>query len=238
VKNVERFAAGLEGILGPRTPVPSANVVFPTERLREAAAAAERGDVATLRALVDRGADLDEVAPSGVNLLMYEIVAKNELAVRALLAAGAKPNVLTPIGTSPMLVAATSPEPRFLGLLLESGGDPNLENEKGVPLAHQALSFGQWQHLGTLFDRGVPVDVKNKMEQTPALRLAYVNRYDEVHKLLDRGADPEAKDQVGMSVRKLAEKPIPAADSPLEAWRRKVAERLGIPVDQGGAAPR
>ncbi|MDC0745440.1 ankyrin repeat domain-containing protein [Polyangium mundeleinium] len=238
MKNVERFAAGLEGNLGPRPPVPSAGVVFPTERLREAAAAAERGDVATLRALVDRGADLDEVAPSGVNLLMYELVAKNELAVRALLAAGANPNVLTPIGTSPMLVAATSPDPRFLGLLLDHGGNPNLENDKGVPLAHQALNFGQWQHLGPLFDRGVPVDVKNKMEQTPALRLAYLNRYDEVYKLLDRGADPDAKDQVGMSVRKLAEKPIPAADSSLEAWRRKVAERLGIPVDQGGAPPR
>ena len=232
MKNVERFAAGLEARLSPRAPLPPANEVFPTERLREAAAAAERGDVATLRALVERGADLDEVTPSNVNLLMYELVAQNETAVRALLAAGANPNVLTKIGTSPMLVAATSPEPRFLVLLLDNGGDPNLKNEKEVPLAHQALNFGQWANLGILFDRGVPVDVKNKMEQTPALRLAYLNRYEEVHGLLDRGADPDAKDQVGLSVRKLAEKPVPAADSPLEAWRRKVAERLGIPVDQ------
>ncbi|MRG90723.1 ankyrin repeat domain-containing protein [Polyangium spumosum] len=232
MKDVERFAAGLEGIFAPRPPVPPANEVFPSERLREAAAAAERGDVATLRALVERGADLDEVAPSGVNLLMYEIVARNETAVRALLAAGANPNVLTKIGTSPMLVGATSPDPRFLVLLLDNGGDPNLKNEKEVPLAHQALNFGQWQNLGILFDRGVPVDVKNKMEQTPALRLAYLNQYEGVDKLLERGADPDAKDQVGLSVRKLAEKPVPAADSPLEAWRRKVAERLGIPVDQ------
>ncbi|WP_281314915.1 ankyrin repeat domain-containing protein [Polyangium sp. y55x31] len=238
MKDVKRFAEGLEGLLGERPAMPPAQAVFPSERLREAAAAAERGDVATLRALVARGADLDEVAPSDVTLLMYEIVAKNETAVRALLAAGANPNVLTNIGTSPMLVAATSPDPRFLVLLLDNGGDPNLENQKGVPLAHQALNFGQWQNLGILFDHGVPVDVKNKMEQTPALRLAYLNRYDEVHKLLDRGADADAKDQVGLSVRKLAEKPIPAADSPLEGWRRKVAERLGIPVDQGGAAPR
>jgi ankyrin repeat protein len=234
VKDVKQFAAGLEAMAGPRLAVPPADEVFPSERLRAAAAAAERGDVATLRALQAQGVDLDEVVPSDVNLLMYELVAKNEVAVRALLAAGANPNVLTKIGTSPMLVGATSPEPRFLVLLLESGGDPNLKNHRGDPLVHQAISFGQWQNLGILFDRGVDVDVRNKMDQTPAVRLATLNQFEEVHKLLDRGADPDATDQVGFSVRKLAQTPVPAADSPHEAWRKRVAERLGPPVGAPG----
>ncbi len=228
MKDVVRFAQGLAEMAGPRKPVPPADEVFPSERLRTAAAAAERGDVATLRALQAQGADLNEVVPSDVNLLMYELVARNEVAVRALLAVGTDPNVLTKIGTSPMLVGATSPEPRFLVLLLDSGGDPNLKNHRGDPLVHQAISFGQWQNLGILFDRGVPVDVRNKMDQTPAIRLATLNRYDEVSKLLDRGADPDAADQVGFSVRKLAQQPVPAADSPLEAWRKRVADRLGV----------
>ncbi|UQA59106.1 ankyrin repeat domain-containing protein [Polyangium aurulentum] len=223
-----RFAQGLAEMAGPRQPVPPADEVFPTERLRMAAAAAERGDVATLQALKAQGTDLDEVIPSDVNLLMYELVAKNEVAVRALLAAGADPNVLTKIGTSPMLVGATSPEPRLLVLLLDNGGDPNLKNHRGDPLVHQAISFGQWQNLGILFDRGVPVDVRNKMDQTPAIRLATLNQYEEVNKLLDRGADPDATDQLQFSVRKLVQQPVPAADSPLEAWRKRVAERLGI----------
>ena len=231
MKDVVRFAQGLEDLAGPRKPVPPADEVFPSERLRTAAAAAERGDIATLQALKAQGADLDEVVPSDVNLLMYELVAKNEVAVRALLAAGANPNVLTKIGTSPMLVGATSPEPRLLVLLLDNGGDPNLKNHRGDPLVHQAISFGQWQNLGILFVRGVPVDVRNKMDQTPAVRLATLNQYEEVNKLLDRGADPDAADQVHFSVRKLAKTPVPRADSPQEAWRKRVAERLGIPVE-------
>jgi hypothetical protein len=69
------------------------------------------------------------------------------------------------------------------------------------------------------------------MDQTPAVRLATLNQFEEVHKLLDRGADPDARDQAGFSVRKLAQEPVPAADSPHEAWRKRVAERLGIPVE-------
>jgi ankyrin repeat protein len=231
VKDVVRFAQGLAEMAGPRKPVPPADEVFPSGRLRTAAAAAERGDIATLKALKAQGTDLDEVVPSDVNLLMYELVAKNEIAVRALLAAGADPNVLTKIGTSPMLVGATSPEPRFLVLLLDNGGDPNLKNHRGDPLVHQAISFGQWQNLGILFDRGVDVDVRNKMDQTPAVRLATLNQYEEVHKLLDRGADPDATDQVHFSVRKLAQTPVPRADSPQETWRKRVAVRLGVPVE-------
>jgi uncharacterized protein len=229
VSKTDALIAFLKAHTKPRE-IPPAESVFSTDLGRAAAKAAAAGDVAALGALVDRGLDLDEVAPSGVNLLMYEIVAKNETAVRALLAAGADPNVLTKIGTSPMLAAVTNPDPRFLVLLLDHGGDPNLKNDRGDPLAHQAISFGVWQHLFVLYDRGVPVDVRNKMNATPALRLAYLNQFEEVNRHLDRGADPDAADSVGFSVRKLAEKPVPAADSPHEAWRKKVAERLGIPV--------
>lgn len=207
--------------------VPPAHEVFSDPSIRRAAEAAERGDIPAIGALAAQGADLDAVDPSGVNLLMYEIIAKNEVAVRALLAAGANPNTLTKLGHSPMLAAVTSPDPRFIAILLGHGGDPKLKNHREEPLAHQAISFGQWQNLGALFDKGTPVDTRNKMSATPALRLAYLNQFEEIYKLLDRGADPDAKDDVGMNVRILSEKPLPAADSPLEAWRKRVAERLG-----------
>jgi len=214
-------------------PIPPADEVFPSAPLRAAAAAAERGDAAALQKLAAEGADLDEIAPAGVTLLMYEIVKKNEVAVRALLEAGANPNRLTQTAASPMLVAAANQDPRFLGLLLDHGGDPNLKNLRGEPLLHQALPYGHWQNLWLLIDRGVAIDVRNPMKQTPALRLAYLNQYEQVYRFLERGADPDATDDVGLSVRALAQKPVPAADSPHEAWRKRVAERLGIPVDEG-----
>src|SRR5689334_24506268 len=102
--------------------IPPADKVFVEEGQRRAAAAAEQGDVAQIRAT---GADLNATSPSGANLLMYEIAAGNETAVRALLDAGADPNHVTPDGGSPMMAAGISYDPRWLGILIEKGGDPN-----------------------------------------------------------------------------------------------------------------
>lgn len=227
MSNVDNVIAYLSHAVQPRQP-PRIEDIFETHRLRESAFAAERGDVATLNALVHQGANLDEITPNNVTLLMYAVAKNDETAVRALLTAGAQPNTLTKIGTSAMLVALTQRDPKFLLMLLESGGNPKLETEQGEKLVHQAISLGAWQHLGVLFQAGVPVDIQNAMGQTPALRLAYLNQYDGVFRLLDLGADPNAEDQVHLSIRKLAAQPVPNPNSPLEGWRKEVAKRLGI----------
>lgn len=228
MKNVDNVIAFLAHAAKPRT-FPRVEDIFDTHRLREAAFAAEKGDVATLHMLVNQGADLDEVTPKHVTLLMYALAKSDETAVRTLLAAGANPNVVTNVGTSAMLVAMTNANSKFIALLLEKGGDPNLVNDREDPLVHQAISLGAFQNLGELFQAGVAVDTLNKMGQTPALRLAYLNQYPDVARLLDLGANPDTKDQVGLSIRKLAEKPLPNANSPLESARQEVAKRLGIP---------
>lgn len=230
MNNVENVIAFLSQATQPRT-FPRAEDVFETHRLREAAAAAERGDLVTLEALKNQGADLNEVTPKNVTLLMFVLAKNDEIAVRCLLAAGADPNVRTKQGTSAMLVAMTKPEPNWIEMLLERRSNPNLGAEDGDPLVHQAISLGAFQHIEVLIRAGVPVDVTNAMGQTPALRLAYLNQFDRVSRLLDMGADPEAKDQVGLTIRKLAVRPVPNPNSPLEAWRKQVAQRLGIEVD-------
>lgn len=227
MKNVDNVIAYLSHVTQPRT-FPRAEDIFETHRAREAAAAAERGDVVTLENLKNQGADFDEPTSKNVTLLMYSVAKNDATAVRTLLAAGANPNVVTKIGTSAMLVAMTQRDPKLITMLLERGGDPNLVNEKGEPLVHQAISLGAFQHLDVLFRAGVPIDVNNAMGQTPALRLAYLNQYEDVFRLLDLGANPDAKDQVGATIRKLAAQPVPNPNSPLEAWRKQVAKRLGL----------
>lgn len=230
MSNVDNIIAFLAHAAKPRTP-PPIEAIFETHRLREAAFAAEKGDLATIETLKNQGADIDEVTPKNVTLLMYALAKSDETAVRTLLAAGANPNVVTNVGTSAMLVAMTNKEPKFVTMLLEKSGDPNLLDDRKEPLVHQAISLGAFQNLGELFQAGVPVDTLNKMGQTPALRLAYLNQYQDVARLLDLGANPDAKDQVGLTIRKLAEKPVPNANSPLETARQEVAKRLGIPTE-------
>lgn len=221
VKAVIRAAA-------PPKPVPPANEVFSSEGQREAAAAAERGDAAQLSALAARGVSLDEESPAGVNLLMYEIAAKNETAVRTLLSAGADPNRLTNSGASPMLLATAVDDPRFLDILLDKGGDPNLKNNRGEPLLHQAMNYSNWGNLRKLAMRGADIEAKDGSGRTAALKLAYLNQYEEVSWFLDRGADPLAADAGKRTLRDLVATAKLDPSSPLEAWRKQVAARLGV----------
>ena len=209
--------------------IPPASEVFTSDGLRRAAAAAEAGDVAQLRAIVASApppVDLDEVVASGVNLLMYEIVAQNETAVRALLDAGADPNALTPQGASPMLVAGTDQDPRWLRLLLDHRGDPDLKNQFGNPLLALIVASCQWANMVLLLDRGAAIDAANATGQTATMRLGALHQWEHVDAMLERGADPSLEDANGLTLRDFLKQRLPP-DSPQEPWRERVAARIG-----------
>lgn len=211
----------------PRGPIPPADEVFADEGLRRAAAAAERGDVAGIRALGP--ISLDRGSPSGANLLMYEIAARNETAVRALLDAGADPNHRTAEGASPMMAAGITDDPRFLGLLLDKGGDPNLRSSDpgGEPLLTLLVAYGRWDNMLVLLDRGADLEATGPSGQTAAFRLATLYQFDRVDGLLERGANPEHADVNGLALRAFVAHPLPP-DSAQEPWRRRVAARIGL----------
>ena len=213
--------------------VPPADQVFPDEGRRLAAAAAERGDAAAIR---DLGTvDLDAASPSGANLLMYEIVARREVAARALLEAGADPNHVTADGGSPMLAAAISDDPRWLRLLLEKGGDPNLRTvpDGGEPLLTLLVPYGRWDSMLTLLDHGADIEASSPNGQTAVIQLATLHQFDRVEALLDRGADPARMDVNGLSLRNFVTRPL-APDAPQEPARQRVNARLGVETPGAG----
>jgi len=216
----------------PASRVPPVSEVFSDEGLRRAAAAAAAGDAALVRAIArgtappNRRISLDAVQPSGVNLLMYEIAARNEVAVRALLDAGANPNALTLEGASPMLVAGASEDPRWLALLLDKGGDPNLKTQSGEPLLTLLVPRGQWDNMLLLLDRGARIDAAGPSGQTATLLLGALHQFDRVHAMLDRGADPDRADVNGLRLRDFVLQRV-APGSPQEPWRKRVKHRIG-----------
>lgn len=213
---------------GPSTSrVPPVSEVFLDDGHRRAAAAAEAGDVAQLRAIAASGVDLDAVVPADVNLLMYEILARNETAARALLDAGADPNALTPRSASPMLAAGASEDPRWLGLLLDKGGDPNLKHRSGEPLLTLLVPFGQWDNMQLLLERGARIDETGPSGQTATLLLGTLHQFDRVHAMLERGADPALADENGLQLRDFVLQRV-TPGSPQEPWRDRVAERIGV----------
>jgi len=216
--------------------IPPASEVFEDEGLRQAAAAAERGDVEAIRALGP--IDLNAVSSSGANLLMFEIVAQNETAVRALLDAGADPNHVTKDeGASPMMAAAISNDPRWLNLLLDKGGNPNLRTggKPGDPLLTLLVYYGRWENMLVLLDRGADIEATSPTGETAAFRLASLYQFDHVYELLERGADPAHADLNRLTLKVFVAKPLPQ-DSPQEPWRKRVAERIGLELEPTDAA--
>jgi ankyrin repeat protein len=218
--------------------------VFPDNRHVTAAHAAERGDAAAVRASLARpGAEgagpagIDDVSPVGINLLMYEIVCRNELAVRTLLEARANPNHLTPKGLSPIATAGGADERTYLLLLLGKGGDPNLKNQHGEPLLHQLVYTGKWDNLHLLLERGADINAVDERGHTALLRLVASNQFDEALQFIDRGADPDIVGKDGVTVRRLVETSLDAPASPQSEWRRRLADRLGVELADRAPPP-
>lgn len=94
--------------------------------------AARTGDIAAIRALAARGADLN--APEGVNdwTPLLHAVHKNQIgAVQALLDAGADPNRANPEGRTPLMMAAGYGYTDIVKLLLRRGADRRLRDAHG-----------------------------------------------------------------------------------------------------------
>ena len=203
--------------------IPPVSEVVADERLRRAAAAAEAGDVVGVRS---QRVDINAVQPSGVNLLMYELASRNEVAVRTLLDAGADPNTLTSEGASPMLVAGVIEEPRWLGMLLDKGGDPNLKNKFGEPLLPLLVPYDRWENMLLLIERGAEIDGTGPSGQTATVVLATLHQFDRVDAMLERGADPDRAAANGLTPRTFVMQEV-APDSPQEPWQKRVRERIG-----------
>lgn len=223
-----------EAIAKPRRP-PPLDAVFSDACLVAIGQAAERGDVARIRAILAASAadaggpvDINAASPSGANLLMYEIAARNEAAQRALLEAGADPNYVTSRGDSPMLAAGLTEDTRELRLLLDNGGDPNLRDKRGEPLLIKVIYSGRWGSVDLLLSAGADINGADPSGQTPVFLLANIGQFEQVFRFLERGADPEPADATGRTLRGVVAKARVPAESPQAAWHAKAAERLGV----------
>ena len=144
-------------------------------------AAAERHSE-VVRALIERGADVNARTQSGFTPLMFAAQNNDLESARLLVESGAEINAVTPKYDNALTVASASRAEEVAIFLLEEGADPNAEDRYGITPLHYAVAQGiaEITHIAptSAFDEHYRVRPSNMLDLARAL--------------LDHGANPNA----------------------------------------------
>lgn len=197
------------------------------ERLR---IAADIGDFATVRELIDEGADIDSShSKNGQTALMYAAV-KGHISIATLLIE-ARCNVLAKDNRREAAVihAFKADKPKLVSLLLQHRANPDSKDEGGRPLLMVAAAEGKRGMLMLAMAANAKTELR--LEQHTALHLAIRNHHQScVLQLLEMGASPQTAGPKHMSPLIIA-----CAIGNLEAVRVLLAYHANpLWVDQDG----
>jgi cytohesin len=163
------------------------------------------GRLATMKMLLERGADPRQAAPSGETLLHVAAVAGPVESIPLLVAAGADVNAAKADGETPLLAACSAADLAKARALLKAGADPNRRDVVGREPLALAAGTGQTEFVTLLLEAGADARRPSAPGAVGALHAAAVMGYGRiVATLLASGADPGARDSKGRTAFDLA----------------------------------
>ncbi|WP_240907074.1 ankyrin repeat domain-containing protein [Paludisphaera rhizosphaerae] len=151
--------------------------------------AAERGDRAAVRRLLDRGEDVGQAQPDGMTALHWAAYLDDLETATLLIRAGADAGAANRFGVKPLPLACESGDAAMVELLLGAGADPNTTLQGGETALMIAARTGKVQAVKALIARGADVDAKERRGQTALMWAAAEGHADVVGALLDARAD-------------------------------------------------
>lgn len=154
--------------------------------------ASVNGDAATVKRMINEGANVNETDSRGMTPLLYALQNNNIESVEYLLKNNANVNIKDKYGYSAFYYAANNAE--FTKMLIDKGADVNLgDNYKRTPLMN-AISYENLGVIKLLTDNGADVNAKDYAGFTP---LMFTSSPKIVELLIDRGADVNIKNNEG-----------------------------------------
>src|SRR6185436_15338122 len=154
--------------------------------------AAMRGDVATVRALIARRADVNAPQGDGMTALHWAADHGDSAIADALLRAKANVASRTRIGAyTPLHIAARTGSPAVVRALLAAGSDVKATTASGATALHFAAAAGNPEVVTALLAKGADPNARESgWGQTPLIFAAEYGRAAAVQVLMNHGADP------------------------------------------------
>ena len=185
--------------------------------------AAERGDLAAVRALIVEGADVTAVQGDGATALHWAVYREQQELVALLIDAGADVEAANDYGVTPFALAARQGHAGLLQRLLDAGLDPNdprhAVNAGETPLL-AATRSGQLAAIDVLLDAGADIDAQETWNGQSSLMWAGAEgQAGVVARLIERGADITLRSNSGAGALLFATRKgsVPAVEALLAA---------------------
>jgi ankyrin repeat protein len=154
-----------------------------------------RRDASTVRALMQKKADVNAPQNDGTTALLWAVRYDDLETTDMLIRAGAKVSAANRDGATALQLASINGNPAMIEKLVKAGADPNMPlTASGDTALMMAARTGKTGALNVLIESGANVNVKESWGGTTPLMWAVSERHpDAVKVLLDHGADVHAR---------------------------------------------
>jgi ankyrin repeat protein len=160
--------------------------------------AAATGNMQAVRALLQRGHDVNAPGLDGATALHWVVRADDLETADALIKAGAKVSAANTFGMTPVYIAAENGNAVMLRRLLDAGADANTADRTGDTLLMAAVRTGEIDAVRVLLDRGAGVNATEpELGHTALMWAVRRNAADVAALLVERGASIEARTRAG-----------------------------------------
>jgi ankyrin repeat protein len=154
--------------------------------------AAEQGNTALIRTLLDARADVNAAQVDGMTALHWAVYRDEVETAGLLVRSGANVNAVNRYGVPPLSLACTNGSSALIILLLGAGADANASLPGGETVLMTAARTGNLEGVGALLAKGANPNARERSEQTPLMWAAAEGHTAIVRALIASGADIRA----------------------------------------------
>lgn len=157
--------------------------------------AAQRGDIASVRQMISKKADVNIAQGDGMTALHWAAERADLAMTQMLLAAKASVTATTQNGNyTPLMIASRTGNDKVVAALIKAGSDVNAKSLGGATALHLASAAGNVVSVNLLLDAKADPNAKeSEWGQTPLVFAADRNRAEVIRTLIKRGADPKIR---------------------------------------------